>query len=329
MTTDDPRPLAWRYRDYVIRSLNADKPYDRFLLEQIAGDELADYEHAPKITQELMDNLIATGFLRMAQDSINEGPVDYIDDRLDVISDELDVFGSAVLGLTVRCAHCHSHKYDPLPQRDYYRLAAVFKGAYDEHDWMPPLHKDKDPGRLLPYIDPDATPYQLLARAQQREEHNSEIEHQIAALKSALESKAEPIKKKILDQRLSKLPKGIEADLREIAGTPPDKRTDVQKYLAQRFEAVLKIEPADLTAADPAYRAAANNTDREIRIVEAKLIPEDKIRALWDRGQPSPTYLLRRALDEIAARQRAADEKRKGEAERKQAAMVPLSVVVQ
>jgi mono/diheme cytochrome c family protein len=295
MTTDDPRPLAWRYRDYVIRSLNADKPYDRFLLEQIAGDELADYEHAPKITQELMDNLIATGFLRMAQDSTNEGPVDYVDDRLDVISDELDVFGSTVLGLTVRCAHCHSHKYDPLPQRDYYRLAAVFKGAYDEHDWMPPLHKDKDPGRLLPYIDPDSTPYQLLARAQEREEHNSEIERQIAALKSALESKAEPIKKKILDQRLSKLPKGLEADLREIAGVAPDKRTDVQKYLAQRFEAVLKIEPADLMAADPAYRAAANDTDREIRILEAKLIPEDKIRALWDRGQPSPTYLLRRA----------------------------------
>ena len=295
MTTDDPRPLAWRYRDYVIRSLNADKPYDRFLLEQIAGDELADYEHAPKITLELMDNLIATGFLRMAQDSTNEPPVDYVDDRLDVISDELDVFGSAILGLTVRCAHCHSHKYDPLPQRDYYRLAALFKGAYDEHDWVPPLHKDKDPGRLLPYIDPDATPYQLLARAQQREDHNSEIEHQIAALKSALESKAEPIKKKILDQRLSKLPKGIEADLREITATAPDARTEVQKYLAQKFEAALKIEPADLIAADAAYREAANNTDREIRIQEAKLIPEDKIRALWDRGQPSPTYLLRRA----------------------------------
>ena len=59
-------PYAWRYRDYVIRAFNADKPYDRFLLEQLAGDELADYEHAPEITQELYDNLVATGFLRMA-----------------------------------------------------------------------------------------------------------------------------------------------------------------------------------------------------------------------------------------------------------------------
>src|SRR5205823_4495957 len=65
---DLPRPNAWRYRDYVVRSLNADKPYDRFLLEQIAGDELADCEHAPEITPEIYDNLVATGFLRMAPD---------------------------------------------------------------------------------------------------------------------------------------------------------------------------------------------------------------------------------------------------------------------
>ena len=296
MTTDDLRPLAWRYRDYVIRSLNADKPYDRFLLEQIAGDELMDYERAPKITHEMMDNLIATGFLRMAPDSTNEGPVNYVDDRLDVISDELDVFSSTVLGLTMRCAHCHSHKYDPIPQRDYYRMAAVFKGAYDEHDWISPLHvKDKDPGRLLPYVDPDATPYQLLERAQQREEHNQEIEKDIAAVKSALEQKAEPVKKKVLDARLAKLPKSLEGDLRAILDTPADKRTEIQKYLAARFEAILKIEPADLKAEDPEYRKAAADTDRQIRILEAKIIPEEKIRALWDRGEPSRTYLLRRA----------------------------------
>src|SRR6185503_1087038 len=66
--SDPVRPNAWRYRDYVIRALNADKPYDRFLREQIAGDELADYEHAAEITQEMEDNLVATAFLRMAPD---------------------------------------------------------------------------------------------------------------------------------------------------------------------------------------------------------------------------------------------------------------------
>src|SRR5581483_728120 len=66
---DLPRPHAWRYRDYVIRAFNADKPYDRFLLEQLAGDELADYEHAAEITPEIYDNLVATGFLRLAPDA--------------------------------------------------------------------------------------------------------------------------------------------------------------------------------------------------------------------------------------------------------------------
>jgi len=109
-----PRPNAWRYRDYVIRSFNADKPYDRFLLEQIAGDELADYEHS-EITSTLYDNLVATGFLRMAPDGTWANITAYIPDRIDVMADEIDVLGSAVMGLTIKCARCHSHKFDPLP----------------------------------------------------------------------------------------------------------------------------------------------------------------------------------------------------------------------
>ena len=98
---DSVRPFAFRYRDYVIRSFNADKPYDRFLLEQIAGDELADYEHGP-VTPEIMDNLIATGFLRMAPDGTNPMELNRVPERLDAIADELEVFGSAVLGLTIQ-----------------------------------------------------------------------------------------------------------------------------------------------------------------------------------------------------------------------------------
>jgi Protein of unknown function (DUF1549)/Protein of unknown function (DUF1553)/Planctomycete cytochrome C len=157
---DLPRPHAWRYRDYVIRSLNADKPYDRFLLEQLAGDELADYEHAPEITPELYDNLVATGFLRMAGDPTWANITGYVQDRVEVIAEEMDVFGSAVLGLTLKCARCHSHKYDPIPQRDYYRLLAVFKGAFDEYDWLKPdfragdapISRDVKPARLLPHV---------------------------------------------------------------------------------------------------------------------------------------------------------------------------------
>ena len=92
----------------------------------------------PEITPELYDNLVATGFLRMAPDATWANITGFVPDRLEVIADEIDVLGSAVMGLTLKCARCHSHKFDPIPQRDYYRLVAVFKGAFDEHDWLKP-----------------------------------------------------------------------------------------------------------------------------------------------------------------------------------------------
>lgn len=157
---DLPRPHAWRYRDYVVRSFNADKPYTRFLTEQLAGDELADYRNAAEITDELYDNLVATGFLRMAPDGTWANITGYVPDRVEVVADEIDVLGSAVLGLTLKCARCHSHKFDPIPHRDYYRLLDIFKGAYDEYDWLKPglrpgnapLSQDVLGGRHLPHV---------------------------------------------------------------------------------------------------------------------------------------------------------------------------------
>ncbi len=154
------RQYAWRYRDYVIRAFNADKPYDRFLLEQIAGDELTDYEKAPEITQEIYDNLVATGFLRMASDPTWANITGYVPDRLEVVADEIDVLGSSVMGLSIKCARCHNHKFDPIPQRDYFRLVDVFKGAFDEYDWLKPavspgvgpVSNDIFAARQLPYV---------------------------------------------------------------------------------------------------------------------------------------------------------------------------------
>ena len=112
---DLPRPYAWRYRDYVINSFNADKPYDRFLLEQIAGDEVQPYSD---------ENLIATGFLASARISGNQQ--DKAIQRNDVLTDIVNTTASAVLGLTLSCAQCHNHKFEPLSQRDYYRLQSFF-----------------------------------------------------------------------------------------------------------------------------------------------------------------------------------------------------------
>ncbi|HXJ41842.1 MAG TPA: PSD1 and planctomycete cytochrome C domain-containing protein, partial [Bryobacteraceae bacterium] len=298
LAADPVRPVAWRYRDYVIGSFNADKPYDRFLLEQFAGDELMDYEHAPVVTAEMMDNLIATGFLRMGPDSTTDFATNSVEDRLDVIADEMDIIGSGILGLTIRCARCHSHKYDPLPQRDYYRMVDIFKGAFDYYDWQipqkDPSGKITTPIRYLPYVTPGATPMQLMQQQGAGELANSESDRKIAALKEALEQKAAPIRKNLIDKRLAQQPAGLQEDLRKVLDIPAEKRDAVQKYLAEKFDKILKVQPADLRSADPAYAQAADDTERQIKLLEFQKPPEPKIRALWDRGEPTPTYILRR-----------------------------------
>src|SRR5579863_1036525 len=178
---DGDRDHAWLYRDYVIRAFNSDKPYVRFLLEQIAGDELADHAQVPDIdhtaaTAELMDNVTATGFLRMTPDPTSQGESGLLQDRITVISDELQVFSSGILGLTIQCAQCHDHKLEPIPQRDYYRLRAVFKGAFDEYDWMVPNGGVKEkPARLLPYVAPPQVAVAQAAQQRLSQKTNTEL----------------------------------------------------------------------------------------------------------------------------------------------------------
>lgn len=114
-------PYAWRYRDYVIDSFNEDKPYDRFLQEQIAGDLLP----APT-DQQWTENLVATGFLALGPKALNEQNGRQFE--LDVIDEQIDVTTRVMLGVSVACARCHDHKFDPIPQTDYYALAGIFRG---------------------------------------------------------------------------------------------------------------------------------------------------------------------------------------------------------
>ena len=121
--SDDERPGAWRYRDYVIKSFNADKPYDRFVKEQLAGDEIAPDDP---------DALVATGFLRAGVYEYNNRDVA---DQWDAMLNEMtDVVGDAFLGLGMGCARCHDHKFDPILQKDYYRLRAFFAGLSARDD---------------------------------------------------------------------------------------------------------------------------------------------------------------------------------------------------
>ena len=112
---DAARPSVWRYRDYVIKAFNEDKPFDRFVMEQLAGDEL------PEVTS---DTLIATTYYRLGP--WDDEPADPQEDRFDQLDDMVNATSGVFLGLTLACARCHDHKFDPLTMHDYYRMVAVF-----------------------------------------------------------------------------------------------------------------------------------------------------------------------------------------------------------
>src|SRR6266545_2801570 len=115
-------PHAWRYRDYVIAAFNADKPYDQFIKEQLAGDLMPTDD--PKVRAE---RIIATGFLAIGAKTLNErGGLQF---ELDVADEQIDVTTQAFLGITAACARCHDHKFDPIPQKDYYALAGIFRST--------------------------------------------------------------------------------------------------------------------------------------------------------------------------------------------------------
>ena len=247
-------PLVYQYRDYVIRAMNADKPYDRFLLEQLAGDELTDYRTLPRMTDELRDNLIATGYLRTCIDPTTSPETNFLHDRYQVLADTVEIVSSSLLGLTMRCARCHSHKYDPLPQRDYYRFTALFAAAYTPNDWVKPQQRTME----------------MAGIEDRREiaEFNATINNQIHPINlkiAALDDKAADFKEQ--KETLEAEKKELEAQLRkppQVQGLT-DMRPDAGPfYLLRRGEwnnrgprvlpnvpAVLQRSPASFQVAKP------------------------------------------------------------------------------
>ncbi len=153
-SADSDRPLAYRYRDYVIRSLNQDKPFDQFVCEQVAGDELSGWTPGQPASADVIERLEATHFLRNGQDGSGESdgnPDEVRTDRYYALESTMQIMGSSLLGLTVQCAKCHDHKFEPFTQQDYYSFQAVLYPAFNVEKWTKPndrIAQANPPGEL-------------------------------------------------------------------------------------------------------------------------------------------------------------------------------------
>lgn len=222
------RPDAWAYRDYVIRAFNADKPWDQFITEQLAGDELAgvtakDANTRANADPDIREKLTATGFLRMAPDGSGSNPDDLAIAKNQVMTETVKIVSSSLLGMTIACAECHHHRFDPIPQQDFYRMRAIFEPVYNPQEWRMP---DK---------------YRLSLMSAENYAVSNAIEAEakrVSDLYSA--TRAQQIEW-ILVQELAKLPADQRVFGRESFETAQDKRTpEHNKFLEDHPDIFIK-----------------------------------------------------------------------------------------
>ncbi|MBM87234.1 MAG: hypothetical protein CMQ41_02540 [Gammaproteobacteria bacterium] len=193
---DVDRDNAWRYRDYVVNAFNSDKPYDQFITEQLAGDELDETTH---------ESRIATGFLR-AGPRVNFREKDNPERRWDYLDDVVATVGRGVLGVTIQCARCHDHKFDPILQKDYYSMTASIFG-YVETDW--PMLPDE---QALDYLATTA-----------------ELDDRVSSIREQIREIEQPY---LTELKIERIRNEFPADILEAVLVPEDERTDGQKLLA-------------------------------------------------------------------------------------------------
>lgn len=242
---DPLRPLAWQYRDYVIRAFNEDTPFDRFLAEQIAGDELFPHDRNARI---------ATGYLRMWPDESNASNI--LLARQDALNDLTGNLGAAVLGLSLACAQCHDHKFDPLPQRDYYTLQAFFAG-------LTPADRASV-----------GTPEALADYRRRRQAWLDETE----PLRHELQELEATARMPLTADRRIKFP----AVVLEAIDTHPERRTTIQRQLAFWSERQIDLKEADLVKKlDDAQKSRRDELKKELAAREAAAPkPPEEVAAL-------------------------------------------------
>ncbi|GIW81641.1 MAG: hypothetical protein KatS3mg105_3448 [Gemmatales bacterium] len=199
-------PYAWRYRDYVIASFNADKPFNEFIVEQVAGDLLP-----AKTKEERYEHYVATGLLAIGPKSLNERNNEKF--LMDVVDDQIDVTTRAFLGLTASCARCHDHKFDPIPTREYYSLAGIFRST-DTYYGTGGGRGNRQAGRVLALAGDSVQPVSATGSQTQ---NKSDRKRLVAQLQKA-EARLAKLKKSGTQQQVAKLQRQIDELKKQLQG---------------------------------------------------------------------------------------------------------------
>jgi Protein of unknown function (DUF1553)/Protein of unknown function (DUF1549) len=279
-SADSDRPLAWRYRDYVVRSFNADKPFDRFVREQLAGDELVGYTPGGDVTPTMVEALTATHFLRNAPDGTGESdgnPDEVRVDRFSVLEGNVQNVVNCLLGLTIQCARCHDHKFEPLTQAEYYGLQAILFPVYNPDKWSKPND------RVLPVGS--------RAEVAAFKEKTALIDRQVKAAQGGLTAFTDAIKEQLIGERLKDLEPPARTAVLEAVKAPKDKRTDAQKELLKNHAKAVEISDADLAQRFPEYAPFGDRVKQTIAEREKERPrPLDQIAAFVETDPRPPAH---------------------------------------
>lgn len=267
----------WRYRDYVVHAFNQDKPFDQMLRQQLAGDEMVDWRKAAIFTPETIEHLTATGYLRCVEDLTGE---DRSSNTIwSVMHDNMTQLGTSLFGLSLTCARCHSHKFEPISQQDYYRLMAFLTPSLNPESWKSP----KD--RALADIS--------IAEREQADRWNSQLDEKINKHLEEIATLRQPYLVPIQIERAAKLKDEERARVVEALQLEKGQRTETQKKLLSRHNVLLTIPDAEVDATLPtAQLAAIAEQQQKIDAINQQRRKYGYIHALYDVGPPPPTRFL-------------------------------------
>jgi len=240
---DLERAWAWKYRDYVIGSLNKDKPFDEFVREQLAGDEMVPQPHK-NLSADAIEKITATGFLRMAADGT--GAMNDKAAQNASIADTIKIVSTAFYGMTVGCAQCHDHRYDPITQADYYRMRAIFEPGFNTKSWKTPA------GRLVSLLTDEERAI------------GAKIEVEAKKIDAARLAKQEEFITEVLEKELAKAPEKDREGLRTAYRTEVKKRTSAQVALLKAWPRVNQLSGGSLYLYDSTYKTKHADTLKQM-----------------------------------------------------------------